>query len=627
MTSGSISGSIPTCILIMPKLQVLHLSGNSLTSTLPSTAINWTNSFRDLSLSFNLLKGHISTNIDLSIWTKADFSNNRFSGTISSFQFPSFNLALSLRNNRLSGYIPSDFHDMINIDILEGNFFNCKYDRSDLPSHDSYRSIYDCGSNSFNVIYYLWLGMLTFIILFLIILWYNRQGKMIEQFVIMKKSREWMLFTAAILQHDDNNTSISDVLRKKVDTMIYLQRYVASLEMIKRFSCYSTLFIIIILLPIYSIISSFYNTHNFEYAWTVGLMFLSGKVAFGVAMSAISMFIVVIICVCLTASFHHNVNDHLHKNNHQLNNNNNPNQIFESSNDIINTKSSSSSNGSNNTRIRIWCIYFMYTIINLIIVSGVNIAYIIITLTESTTIILFSQLLLSIFKLLWNNVMSSYMVRWIVTYLSINDINQLSTLFFLQFIVSIVNNIIIPCLMVLIISPHCFYHVFQQESDVTSDFYYTDCTNTNQFNACTQYTTYKSATSYSPPFNYSYQCSSTFITYYSPVFMIVCIISTFIIPFLQGLWLSFKMPNILPMGQIFYPSDEKDITVILYIDEIYKFLVHQLSLVTLILTFGVIFPPLAAAFMFTICVKNYYHHLILGRYITNIMKTNVVGLD
>jgi len=108
MTSGSISGSIPTCILIMPKLQVLHLSGNSLTSTLPSTAINWTNSLRDLSLSFNLLKGHISTNIDLSIWTKADFSNNRFSGTISSFQFPSYNLALSLRNNRLSGYIPSD---------------------------------------------------------------------------------------------------------------------------------------------------------------------------------------------------------------------------------------------------------------------------------------------------------------------------------------------------------------------------------------------------------------------------------------------------------------------------------------------------------------------------------------
>jgi len=169
--------------------------------------------------------------------------------------------------------------------------------------------------------------------------------------------------------------------------------------------------------------------------------------------------------------------------------------------------------------------------------------------------------------------------------------------FFLQFVISIFNNIIIPCAVVMIISPNCFYNVFQQESDVTSLFSYSACTTVNQeATSCVKFSNVDSVTTYTPPFTYSYQCSSDFITYYSPVFIFFCIISTFIFPFIQVLWIRWKLPNILLFSRVFYPADESEVTIFMHIDQVHKVLVFELTLVGLLMTFGVIFPPLAVVF-------------------------------
>jgi len=266
---------------------------------------------------------------------------------------------------------------------------------------------------------------------------------------------------------------------------------------------------------------------------------------------------------------------------------------------------------------RMWSIYFLYAMGNLMIVCVVNIAYVVVVLYTSRSIIITAQILLSLFKIIWNNGISPIMLNWIVRYLSITTINAQSTLFFIQFVISIFNNIIIPCVMVMIISPNCFYNVFQKESDVVSSFQYDQCDVLDTNGECDSYITTTSSTSYSPPFTYSYQCSSAFITYYSPVFLLVCVISTFIVTFIQICWIKWKMPNIF-LSSLFYPSSDVrtlTIPVVMDIGEIFKRLVFALTFVGLIMTFGAVYPPLAVAFFITILSQSYYHHIVIGRYI------------
>jgi len=209
------------------------------------------------------------------------------------------------------------------------------------------------------------------------------------------------------------------------------------------------------------------------------------------------------------------------------------------------------------------------------------------------------------------------MIRWIVNYLSLKSVEAYNTLFFIEFVATVFNNIVLPCLLILVISPNCYSTVFQPESDVTSTFYYKDCATINIYTKCTSSTTVSSTTSYSPPFTYSYQCSADFITFYSPVFAYVCIISTIFIPLTQALWIRWGLPNILQFGNLFRIDNATQLKMLVYIDEVNESMICELVLITFIMTFGVVFPPLAIIFFINICANTYSIQVIIGRYISN----------
>jgi len=584
ISSRSITGGIPDCLWSLSKLKVLHLSGNGLSGTLPSDGTTLSSSLKDLSLSYNLLTGSIPSNIQSNSWTKLDLSHNRLSGTLDSkFSSTSKNTSLFLTDNRLSGSIPGEFHNMINIGILEGNLYGCNYGHSDLPSHDDRQSIYECGSNIFNVLYYIWLGIIV-IICMVVYMLSNYRKKFTELIILF---RQWI--DVIFIMATDYDSKVDGELKKKLLSMAFLQRYVSTHAIIRIVSLYTTIFIVIILLPIYTILSTFYRTHTSEYAWTVALMYLSGRIAFGVAMCSLIVFIVILIVVTIISFTNSTYKTFFIKNMNEIQN---------------------EPNGKVN---KIWPAFLLYALVNLIIVGSVNIGYVLVELYQNRTVSILCQILLSIFKLLWNNLVSPAMIRKMVRVLNINDVSQQNTLFFLQFVILIFNIIIIPCLMVMIISPNCFYNVFQPESDVTSAYFYTLCSRVNQNGACITHLNVHSSTTYSPPFIYSYQCSSDFITYYSPVFVFVCILSTFIFPLIQVLWIRWKLPNIL--SRIYYPNDESEVTKLMYIDQVYKEVALKLTLVGLLITFGAIFPPLAVAFLLNILVSSYSHQAMIGRFV------------
>eukprot|EP01032_Pedospumella_encystans_P009844 gene9844-11557_t len=151
----SIGGSIPQCLFQLPQLTTLHLSGNGFTGSIPNNTQLY-ESLMDLSLSHNALTGTIPDHIQLKQWKNIDLSYNRLSGILLS-HFAA-NGSIGLENNRISGAIPAPFNSLQNISILESNTFECEYDKSNLPEHDPNIHKYQCGSNSFNALYYTWLG-------------------------------------------------------------------------------------------------------------------------------------------------------------------------------------------------------------------------------------------------------------------------------------------------------------------------------------------------------------------------------------------------------------------------------------------------------------------------------------
>lgn len=75
-----------------------------------------------------------------------------------------------------------------------------------------------------------------------------------------------------------------------------------------------------------------------------------------------------------------------------------------SRNSIVQIDNNQQNNEAPNNASRVWFIYFSYTVINLIVVGGVNIAYIVTVLHQSSDIIEF--------KLFWNSLISPLMVHF-----------------------------------------------------------------------------------------------------------------------------------------------------------------------------------------------------------------------
>ena len=226
--------SIPECIFNMSKLSVLRLSGNGISGKFSDDLI-LNNNLYDLTLSHNRLSGKIPKTIQQREWINLDLSSNRFNGILYSsfgenlfnstkyvldnFFFHDYfhdnstkkndynvyydndinnyilthcNLSLQsslkdiencesikkiwtpkyiLHNNRLSGKIPSYFYHINDIDLLEGNSFDCKLDKSNLPRHDRSRQLYECGTNTFFIPYNIWLSIILLLLFIILSVW------------------------------------------------------------------------------------------------------------------------------------------------------------------------------------------------------------------------------------------------------------------------------------------------------------------------------------------------------------------------------------------------------------------------------------------------------------------------
>ncbi|MDP3444618.1 MAG: hypothetical protein Q8T08_17300, partial [Ignavibacteria bacterium] len=253
------------------------------------------------------------------------------------------------------------------------------------------------------------------------------------------------------------------------------------------------------------------------------------------------------------------------------------------------------------------------------------------------------QILLALFKLSFNSYAAPALQQHANKILSIRESDsQLYSITITKLLLALLNVIVIPCLVVMVISPDCFYDLLTGPDAVTSSFTYLGLCDTplvitqdggHSSPMCVTRSLQQDQTTYTPPFAYSFQCSSSFITYYAPTFVIMCIISAFLVP-AQRLLLLWLRRHLSPSSRMFgllnsftprklkeLPSPE---TLAKSRTNPWKhpvFIANQLviSLLTylaLLLTFGALFPPLAVCCAVAMTSLVLTARLEVGRYVT-----------
>ena len=550
-----LGGSLPICLFQLPNITTLHFSGNGFTGSIPSNII-LSDTLTSLSLSHNVLTGSIPLQIQLKRWSSIDLSYNRLSGTLQ----PSFasNGSIDLDNNRLSGDIPTSFYTLRNISILGSNMFSCSYDQSDLPQHDTGRQRYHCGSNSFNSIFFTWLGAISCA---LIILGFF-------------KWKYYVFDTAAIL----------------VDSNLY-----EILAMVCKLSLAAACYSIVVLLHVYSACSVVYGTQTYKFAYQISAVFLSGVVPFAVNWL---LWIMLVLALAITV---------------KIVLSSQAGQAFQ-----VKTTSMIALNWRD-----VMFIFIPYLVVNSLIVVGANAAYVYVAVYKGGSLLLVTQTLLSVFKIVWG--------RWVLPYMRAaltQQKNYGKVQVITEVVVNILNNIVVPCCVVAGVSPNCFYYALVSAPSVESVAVNAECANMDpNTNKCLEFAYTYVPASFAPPYSYNYQCSASLITYYVPAFVSMCIVSTVVTPLVQYIcrWLhknSTTYPYLHRLLGYVLPRLMKPIDLTASVSSkgflnSNGLMTTLIGLLALILTFGVMFPPLCVALTVSVLASVFMFRVNVRRFINS----------
>lgn len=289
---------------------------------------------------------------------------------------------------------------------------------------------------------------------------------------------------------------------------------------------------------------------------------------------------------------------------------------------------------------------------NCFVVMIVNICYVYITTLNLSNQTMFGVVLsLSSFKIIWNNIV---VLQWIRQYLLLHwsqrisigtlqvDVNPYAeTVERVYFLIHILlfNNIIAPVLANAFVDPSCFYYLIQSPNKVTASYNLQHCINFIVLPGttfCSAYGEGKYSTSYSPPYLYSFQCSSSLLSDFIAVFIYRYIMSGILAPIFHVLYNTYveesgledrtinsddknsrNEEHSLQSRSVFWTMCRNRLKAILTYsqhDE-EQFVINHISDLAIMLTFGIVFPPLSLVICSSIILHTLREQLMLGKLI------------
>lgn len=554
---------LPPCLLGLPNLQLLHLSGVGLVGKIPSVPLS--PALRDLSLSHNVLTGTIPSSIQRQQWELLDLSFNKLMGTVSRDLQPSNGTIVLLEVNRLSGSIPSALRNADDISILDGNIFACELvTRNSLPTHDPDRDIYSCGSNSLDSLLYAWFGCFV-----VFVVWTLIQPS-------STPLRSWIQWSQPPTDG------------KEVASFLFILRC-ARVGFVRGGAIISFLF-----LPLYLVLNHFWRTYTYTYAFQVSAIYLAGLIpAVILAVTWLSMLVAV-------GHISRKVSGQVpHRNAHLS-----FRELFR---------------GHFGAGMRFIVANALAFLLLTVYIVAVNIGFVYSQMNYSPEIAIYCQIALAAIKLLTNHLLIPFILHLTFRHARVTALNaskrdqaiwfrrvQLS----MEIALAIVSNIIAPCIGTAVSSSHCYYHaifppplVHTSYSIERCDLFLVYIFRSEVF--CLDYRQDPWNVSFHPPFEYSYQCSAFLIASYTSVYVYMYLLNSFVRPALRAIIVTVMghlCASLRPGSNVSARSKRKSERIFDKDDFVMEFVVG----VAILLSFGLLYPPLGfiAAFYMVTFLKD-----------------------
>lgn len=304
--------------------------------------------------------------------------------------------------------------------------------------------------------------------------------------------------------------------------------------------------------------------------------------------------------------------------------NNNSNNIIELHEDKI-----FSSSSSYTTKILLLSYLFIFTIIiiniTLVLLVKGSYVYTVIWLKISPFQKILLQAALALFDICWN----TFIITRILLLFPLLMRSKIRVK--LHLILLIFNSILAPILATSLTDRNCLADLFQLGDEIQSSGTYKLCDSidTTEFNCITQ-TTVTLSTSFFPPFAYSYQYSSAVLVNFIPVFILTYSFLGYIQPILLYSMTYFitKLKRednsiLIILPSILWPnySHKHEDKKVLLANPIISGLLHH---IIVLLTFGILCPPLGVVIATSIYFITLQWEFIIGRYL-NLRKKKLLN--
>ena len=672
----NLEDGIPSCVFNLSALQTLHLSGVGLNYAFPTDLVI-SPMLSDLSLSNNIITGIIPDSIQLRVWQNLDLSYNRLTGTLRT-DFPAYpsTSALNLVVNRLSGDIPSSLMYSVNISILEGNLFYCDANQYPLPVNDPHYDNYACGSNSFDTSLIIWgafcsVYLICCIALVLAMRYSHHLKPYYHHWVafVLECSTSLTLWMSVFYQEGDE-------LEKDCPNIYKMGQFLKNLRLT---AFWLTACIIVVFLPLLIVLTYVSYSLTYEYTWTITIAFISGQNAAFILLVFLMLWL-----VGTMWAFNRNIlalfpierkPPPIHT----------PLKLLSyCSLEAVRTDPVVRSHFYHNSLLTV--VFFL----NLLFVVPMNCLYVYITIYYDATVVDLAQLGMAVFKIIWMDFALTDILRRATVYstdtgLSIFDPIRSSSsgggggssssssmtskgssthgdnaannapptdgrdvdlirrtlemelearsIVFHVFLV-LLNNIGFPIVAALFISPNCFINAFIPAPAVDASYQYLICSSTFGLYRgllCTDRVLDTVSTSYDPPFQYSYQCSSTLVVNFSTIYVYMFTLVGFVGPMFKvalkvihyqlygeteastgGLrkWFDSALPPLLlPL----YSEIPAQLPILF---DRRRFIVRILAFISIFLSYGVTCSPVALVLFAGIVTTTVFDQACIGRLLT-----------
>jgi len=311
---------------------------------------------------------------------------------------------------------------MRNVSVLDGNLFGCNLQESNLPENDGGKEEYECGSSSFNISGYVFSAVLV-IFLCVTVYFYQRGPSSTCCVRVVDLHNKW---SEALNWFQSNGNCTFILIRYQYVTGVYVSLLWSAF--------YCVVFTMLVVFPLCIVLTLYFGTHTNEYAWAASAGYLSGDVPFAIVLILMCM----VQCVWVYR-FREAVSTKV-------------NLAQDSSQSKL---LRSASHTQKLQKVLVYCAFFLA---NVVVVAGANVGYVYVIMYGQHEYLILTQVAMSVFKLLWGNVGSVYLVRYSQAYLAYLSHErswqpQSLGLFSLQLFLALFSTIIIPAIVILLINP------------------------------------------------------------------------------------------------------------------------------------------------------------------------------